>query len=855
MGVATRGTTIEADLARVRPAVAVGPLLVHAGPVTRRSLVLILVLAGCRRVDPAEDAPLFTFSVDGPAVAGEPVAWTATLVDPEGKALPVEATVVSVEEPGLVQDAETLTPTLAGLQHLTAVGDADGGAYEARATLEVEAAAAASLDLVLDANQASAGDPIGFTVTAADPFGNAVTGAIVTADSEDVAVVDPQVVSTVPGLYTLTAAVDGLEDSETFRVVPGDPVTLSLSLSDTDVEVYDTTRAEVRAWDTYGNLVDVDADLSVEGAGTSSISGSNITFLSEGYFTVWARYEALEDSVGPILIDSTGPSVTLTSPERGLFTEDASTLVAGTLVDDWSGIATLTVDGVEIPVESDGTFTTSVDNTFGMNVLELEAVDGDDNATTDTRARLYGDFLPYGDADADGVVARINEPGFDALEVLGEGLIEGQDLNGMIPSPAYSTSSESCVDVIFDEICITWYSVELTLSNASLGETDLELDPDAGGWINATFTVYDPYIDWGADGTVLGIGMGGDGSIYADSITIDMDLQPTVDAGVLGITVLSADVSSSGFVFDWDSWLYDVMDFFGLDLSSLVQGYLEDAIEGVIQDEVPSLLADALADLEIATDLALGDATATFAAEPSSVSVDDLGLTLGLATTFTLDTWVHDETGPGSLYGAYTVPTYGTSSSGMQVSLSLDFLNQALYAMWGAGLIDQDLGEQDLGLDLGSLSSFLPFSSLAIETHALLPPQVVPGTGDAMLDLHLGDLGLTLRDGDGGDVVFEVYASIVAGLDLEVADGTLAPTLGDTTIWFDVVVPAAGTEASADAEALLGALVPLLLPTLTEGLSTIPLPDISGFGLTINGIALDGAESGYATIDGDLSFE
>ena len=87
------------------------------------------------------------------------------------------------------------------------------------------------------------------------------------------------------------------------------------------------------------------------------------------------------------------------------------------------------------------------------------------------------------------------------------------------------------------------------------------------------------------------------------------------------------------------------------------------------------------------------------------------------------------------------------------------------------------------------------------------------------------------------------------------ADGTLSPAIGDTTIWFDVVVPAAGTEASADAEALLDALVPLLLPTLTEGLSTIPLPDISGFGLTINGIALDGAESGYATIDGDLSFE
>jgi hypothetical protein len=831
-------------------------VVVHAGgAVNLRLPVLLLLAAGCRRVDPAADAPTFVFDVEGPAVAGEPVPWSVSLRDGDGETLPVTATVISEEEASLTQDAETLTPTLAGLQHLTAVGDADGGAFRARATLEVEPADAVSIDLVLAANQAAAGEPLGFTVTAADAFGNAVTGATVTADSPDVAVVDPQVVSTVSGIYTLTAAVDAVSDDETFRVVPGEPVELSLTLSDTDVEVYDTTRASVTAWDTYGNEVDVDWDLSVEGEGSTTLSGYNVTFLSEGWFTVWARYEDLADSVGPILIDSTGPTITLESPERGLFTEDASTPVSGLLTDDWSGIGELTVDGVDVPVESDGSFSTSVDNTFGMNVLELVAVDGDENPTSDTRARLYGDFLPYGDADTDGVLARINEPGFDALEVLGEGLIEGQDLAGLIPSPAYSTSSESCVDVIFDEVCITWYSVELTLSNPSIGETDLELDPDAGGWINATFTVYDPYIDWGADGTVLGIGMSGDGSISADSITIDMDLLPSVDAGVLSVSVLSADVSSSNFVFDWDSWLYDVMDFFGLDLSSLVQGYLEDAIEGVIQDDFPSMLADALADLEIASDLDLGTTTATFAAEPSSVAVDDRGLTLGLATTFTLAEWQHDETGPGSLYGAYTTPTYGTSASGMQVSLSLDFLNQALYGMWGAGLLDQDLGEADLGLDLGSLGSFLPFDSLAIETHALLPPQVVPGTGDAMLDLHLGDLGLTLRDGETGDVVFEVYASLVAGLDLDVADGTLSPAIGDTTIWFDVVVPAAGTEASADAEALLDALVPLLLPTLTEGLSTIPLPDISGFGLTINGIALDGAESGYATIDGDLSFE
>jgi hypothetical protein len=74
-------------------------------------------------------------------------------------------------------------------------------------------------------------------------------------------------------------------------------------------------------------------------------------------------------------------------------------------------------------------------------------------------------------------------------------------------------------------------------------------------------------------------------------------------------------------------------------------------------------------------------------------------------------------------------------------------------------------------------------------------------------------------------------------------------------IWFDVVRPQAGTEASADAEALLGALIPMLLPSLTEGLGEVPIPDIQGFSLDVVSIVLDGAESGYVTVNGDLAVE
>jgi hypothetical protein len=825
----------------------------------RRDWLALVVIAGCRSPDPGSDAdPSFTLLANGPVVAGEPTMWAATLVSPEGVPLPVATTLSSDLEPALVWDAATLTPSVAGRHVLTAVGDADGATYTATARLDVNGGAAVDLDLVLDANQAVAGEPLGFTVVATDAYGNPVDGAVVTSDSPDLAVVAPHVVSTTPGIYTLTATLDGMSDVETLRVVAGEPVELVLSVSDTDLEVYDTTTASAIAYDVYGNEVDADWDLSIEGTGTTTLSGRNVTFWSEGYYTIWARLGDLEDSVGPILIDSTGPLLDIDTPERGTFSTDAATTVSGTVSDTYTGVTSLTIDGEPVSVGSDGSFSTDVANAFGINVLETEAVDGDGNATTDTRAVLAGAFLPYATGDAEGLAARINQGGFDTLATLGEHLISATDLTGIVPSPAFSTESESCIDLIFDEVCITWYSVALYVTNPSIGKVDLAFDPDAGGWLNATFTVYDPSIDWAADGTVLGIGYSGDGQIYADSITIDMDLQPYVSGGVLGVNVLAADVTSAGFTFDWDSWLYDVMSFFGLDLSGLIQGYMEDAIEGAITDEVPSLVADTVGDLEIATDLDVGGNTYRFDAAPSYASVDDLGMTLGLETTFTTGQWSHDEEGPGSLYGDYTLPTYASGTPGMQLSLSLDFLNQVLYAFWGGGVLDQTLTEDQLGLDLGSLSTFLPFDSLSIQTNALLPPVLVPGTGDSLLDLQIGDLALTLYDGapEDGNVVFQVYMSLVAGLDLDVStDGMLEPSLGDATIWFDVVTPASGTEASADAESLLGALVPMLLPSLTEGLGSVPVPDISGFGLDIQSIALDGAESGYVNVNGDLSVE
>jgi hypothetical protein len=826
---------------------------------------VLLFLAACDAESPGEGAqPVgleFLLGAET-TTAGVPVSWSANLHFDDGSVVPVVVDVLSDHQSNLhatwhEAGTGTVLPETAATHLLTGTAAWEGRAYAANAWLQVEPDEAAVVDLVLSGIEAGAGQPLTFTVSAADRFGNALRRdqISVVADSGDVVVAEPRISSGVPGIYHVSATAGAVSDVEQFRIVAGPPAWIDLSLSDTDLEVYDSAIATALVRDDYGNILDERAELEVTGGDVPALlSGPNITFLGEGWYTVTATHEALTASVGPFLIDSTGPDLVITNPERGDWEVNSTALMTGRVTDRWSAIGVMTVNGDVVTVNGDGSFTHPLDYDFGLNILETEVADTDGNGANDTRSVLDGQFQPNGSQIGNGIVARINEDGFDVLAALGEGLINDTDLTALVPNPVVSMESESCIDLIFTEVCITWYSLALYIWNPSIGATNLDIDPNAGGYLDTTFQVLDPYLEWEADGTVLGIGLSGNGSIYADDITANMHLFPYVSGGELGLSVSDTTVTSTNFTFDWDSWIYDAMSFFGLDLSGLIAGYMEDALEDAIADEVPAAVADAVGALEISTSFDVGSATVVLAAEPFATSVDDYGMSLSLGTEVYPETWIHDETGLGSLFGNYTVPTYASSSPGFQVSLGEDFVNQALYAFWGAGVLDMTMGGADLGLDLGAFGEILGFSDMRIVVKPLLPPVVVPGTGAEMLDMQIGDLELSIYDGTPieDNLRMQVYVSLEAGLDLAVADGMLSPSIGDPVVWFDVTMPEANTQASADTEDLLEALVPLLLPALTGALGEIPLPEIAGFSVTIDAIRVDGPENGFVTVDADL---
>ena len=80
------------------------------------------------------------------------------------------------------------------------------------------------------------------------------------------------------------------------------------------------------------------------------------------------------------------------------------------------------------------------------------------------------------------------------------------------------------------------------------------------------------------------------------------------------------------------------------------------------------------------------------------------------------------------------------------------------------------------------------------------------------------------------DYRLEVYASVLADLQLSANSTAITPNVGTPAFVFDVIFPAANSEGAQSAESLLDALLPLLIPNLTDAIGEIEIPSISGFG-------------------------
>ncbi len=157
-----------------------------------------------------------------------------------------------------------------------------------------------------------------------------------------------------------------------------------------------------------------------DAAQVQSLGQGKFKFSQAGAFTWTVTLDqpwGASDSV-TLIVDSSSPSIVVESPERGdtilKETADASVSVSGSVTDDISGLAALTVrtqegNPVDVTVQANGAFSVLMPVQTGVNTVVLHAEDLAGNSSEVTRSFVYAPAFFSPEDDPQAMVANMED--------------------------------------------------------------------------------------------------------------------------------------------------------------------------------------------------------------------------------------------------------------------------------------------------------------------------------------------------------------------------------------------------------------------------------------------------------------
>ena len=816
------------------------------------------------------DTPSWTlvFSADAErATAGDDLGFQIWWENAEGEQAAVETfTLSSSIESELVYDADSTVVTAAGVHELTvSAEDTSGEAQSATSSVEVDPGPVVDVSLSLSADVVLAGEPLMATITATDAYANSANAddAALTV-SEGVTVDGMAFMATATGEYTATVTLNDATDDGQWSVTAGAPAAIDLVVEESAVEVGDATDFEVTVTDEYGNPVEAELSWTLEPGAV--LLDDEIEFEAEGVYvcTVTVADTDVTDSE-TVTVDSSGPVLVVEEPERADWTDASDITVVGTVSDAVSGVRSLTVNGEVVEPGDDGSFTHDMALNFGLNIVETTADDndvdesGDSNQTTDVRSVLYSsDWFSPDWYREEALLVRINEGpgGLDQLGAIAPEIMDSVDLESMLGGELYSTSGGWW---IFS------YDISMSATSVSYGDVGLTIDAVGDGTLDMRMTVSDLVMTFVVEGYAPLVSLPADGLVRIGAMHVDLTVRPTIEDGAMSFDDFTVSVPDpEGLEVEIGSGLTDMAGAIGLDIDTLIIEEMRSAVEGAVGGASDGLLDGALGDFGVDETFEISGMSYTLQAELGTLEVDDLGMTLGMETRVVPE----EVLSAGAIEGPEYLPVFdwwspdlSLTESGLSMALSTDVLNQMMFAMWQGGLLDQSLNAADLGVDPALLGLLLPgIDDATIVTTPGLPPVFTPREDWAdgnQYDFSIGGMAVDIYDGDSADGtrVMSLYVAMRLPVALGATGEEITMTLGEATVYTDMTYadPAMGLSAAA-IEPLFGPVLAGFVPELTGELSSIPLPSLDGFTLSIDTTTMLGGDEppGFWVAQGTL---
>ncbi len=556
---------------------------------------------------------------------------------------------------------------------------------------------------------------------------------------------------------------------------------------------------------------------------------------------------------------------------------DMTVTVTGTVSSGAGPITSFTLNGVDVPVAGDGSFSQPVQVEVGGNVLKFEATDSMGSWRERVQSFLWSsDYrkpvqaVPHSGMVDEGMAIWL------AQAILDDG-------NHSLPPDDFATIFEMVLESLdlgsfFDpnDALVSQAGYDIYLTNLWFDDSTANLTAINGGMaIQAALTgiggtLYFDCTEWYCE---LAGGDGG-GGLSVDSVTITANILLGVNPDhTLAVSVSNANTSVSGL----DIWANNGWTDF---LIGIVWTFIEDGVISDLESEMNSQLVNQLAPM-------LADALGALAIAESFdlPKLDGSGdmISIDLITDFAFTDFHAGGGAIGLRAGAYSTPAvpYDNLGAPMRVGcgnppqhlvipeaypfelvLADDTLNELFFAAWNGGLLEFPIPPDMLGgVDPGEFG----IENLSLTLSGMLAP-TASDCATGSLTIFIGDLRLDAHFEIGGlPVDLVVYASATMGLELTASNGEIAISITQ--------VDGLETELDVVQDEMIG-LIPLigdgfemliadvLMEALNGGqLATIPLPEMDlsdAVGLPPGSavIALDpqdvSRQAGNTIIGGDL---
>ena len=564
-------------------------------------------------------------------------------------------------------------------------------------------------------------------------------------------------------------------------------------------------------------------NLFVEGEGnTSSAAAADLTpYLIDGK-NVFSITSAPTVS---FYYDISGPRVHITS-----VTGSDPLLVEG-YVEDPVGVASLAIDGNSIVLSEEQTFSTSLPY---QSSYDFSATDMVGHVNED-------DFAERGSEAAPGIMAKVNGSGLPSIADLVNQQIADIDLTALLQE----------FNPIFDEGLLGTTAV-LNVTEVTTDAPLVDLGVAASNNNSLDITVEMPnfttFVD--AEGTLVFIPWTSSGDISADNAVFDVSASVSVVDGEFSVAINNIDADLQGFSFDIENFPDALESLVDIIVKPLVELLVSNKLEEAIPEKIEEVVAGLIPSLTIVlNDSAINVQTipATFNALNQAI---DLSLNNNAAVLFV------DEHVPrvlGSVFVDAPTPSIGTQTpSGLDfdfaTGISINFFNQILLGAYEGGIFNivMENPTADGGMNRIEITpASAPFLSL-VNSEA------------ALGKLEMLDFDLVFSSRAAEEIEFEpifgatlnLKAPFNLGVDEEQKLAFSLNALPEIQV-LDVQEEGSVQVSPEFVQAALDIFMPLVLPSLTQGLDGFDMPSLEGSGLDLKQIWVDDNRS-FILIAGDL---